>query len=212
MDQDIRFGGALAAAAATIHAAGRRHAACCAHGRQRVRQALAKLPELIDVMDDELRHESAGVAQHRPRKPRAARRRHAHGHPDAEQLVRPAANVHALQRAEPVPCGHGGRAEYAQGPEALDQVHVIAATGQRVPLSAFSRTSTRCRGPRAATGGSLPRTTICFSLEPGVSLEPGAKAHRPRDGQIMLPATVQGRVQLGNARLFESDAGQPAAR
>ena len=32
--------------------------------------------------------------------------------------------------------------QYAQGPEALDQVHVITAAGQRVPLSAFSQLHT----------------------------------------------------------------------
>ena len=59
--------------------------------------------------------------------------------------------------------------EYAQGPEALDRVYVIAG-GQRIPLSTFSKYQHTVAPDRVSHCGQFASTSIDFELPPGVSL------------------------------------------
>ena len=53
---------------------------------------------------------------------------------------------------------------FAQGPEALDRLYVVTATGQRVPLSAFSRYEHGRRPTTAsATSGQFASDERCPS-------------------------------------------------
>jgi multidrug efflux pump len=100
--------------------------------------------------------------------------------------------------------------EHAQGPEALDRLHVIA-NGRRVPLSAFSRYGHSASPDRISRWGQFASESISFELRPGVSLSEAQQAIDRAVARLAMPSEIQGRV-LGNARLFEQVQGnQPLA-
>ena len=100
--------------------------------------------------------------------------------------------------------------EHAQGPEALDRLHVIA-NGQRIPLSAFSRYGHSAATDRVSRWGQFASESISFELRPGVSLSEGKAAIDRAVARLAMPTEIQGRV-LGNARAFEQVQGnQPLA-
>ncbi len=96
--------------------------------------------------------------------------------------------------------------EQAQGPEALDRLYVISSTGQRVPLSAFSRYEHTAADDRVSHTGQFASTTISFDLKPGVSLSQAREAIDRAVDRLAMPVAVQGQLQ-GNARLFEAMQG-----
>jgi multidrug efflux pump len=101
--------------------------------------------------------------------------------------------------------------ERAQGPEALDRLYVISSTGQRVPLSAFSRYEHTTANDRVSHWGQFASTSIDFELKPGVSLSQAREAIERAVERLAMPVAVQGRI-LGNARLFDTMQGnQPLA-
>ena len=100
--------------------------------------------------------------------------------------------------------------EHAQGPEALDRLHVIA-NGQRIPLSAFSRYGHSAATDRVSRWGQFASESISFELRPGVSLSEGMEVIDRAVARLAMPTEIQGRV-LGNARMFERIQGnQPLA-
>jgi multidrug efflux pump len=92
--------------------------------------------------------------------------------------------------------------EYAQGPQALDRLHVIA-NGQRVPLSAFSRYEHTTAEDRVMHWGQFASQSIGFELKPGVSLSQAQAAIDDAIGQLAMPSALQGRLQ-GNAAFFQT--------
>jgi multidrug efflux pump len=99
----------------------------------------------------------------------------------------------------------------AQGPEALDRLHVISADGERVPLSAFSRYEHTTAPDRIQHWGQFASTSISFELKPGVSLSEAQEAIELAVARLAMPSSVQGRL-MGNAQLFERlQANQPLA-
>jgi multidrug efflux pump len=96
--------------------------------------------------------------------------------------------------------------EQAQGPEALDRLYVISSSGQRVPLSAFSRYEHTAADDRVSHWGQFASTTISFELKPGVSVSQAREAIDRAVARLAMPVAVQGRLQ-GNARLFEAMQG-----
>ncbi len=100
--------------------------------------------------------------------------------------------------------------EYAQGPEALDRLYVIA-NGQRVPLSAFSRYEHTTADDRVQHWGQFASESIGFELKPGVSVSQAQAAIDDAIAQLAMPSAIQGRMQ-GNAAFFQSmQASQPWA-
>ena len=91
--------------------------------------------------------------------------------------------------------------EYARGPEALDDLHVIA-NGQRVPLSSFSTYSHSAAEDRVSHVGQFASQTISFELKPGVSMSEAQDAINQAVAQLAMPSSVQGRMQ-GNAAFFQ---------
>jgi multidrug efflux pump len=90
-------------------------------------------------------------------------------------------------------------------------LYVISSTGQRVPLSAFSRYEHTTANDRVSHWGQFASTSIDFELKPGVSLSQAREAIERAVERLAMPVAVQGRI-LGNARLFDTMQGnQPLA-
>jgi multidrug efflux pump len=101
--------------------------------------------------------------------------------------------------------------ELAEGPEALDRLYVISSEGQRVPLSAFSHYQHTAADDRVSHTQQFASTSISFELKPGVSLSQAQNAIDRAVAGIAMPVSIQGKLQ-GTARLFEKmQEGQPLA-
>ncbi|CAM4226817.1 efflux RND transporter permease subunit [Kerstersia similis] len=92
---------------------------------------------------------------------------------------------------------------YTGRPETLDQLHVLARDGRRVPLSAFARYDYSMVRDRVNHDGAFAAENISFSLADGVSLDTAMAAIDRTLGEIMLPNEVQARLG-GNAGMFQS--------
>ncbi len=91
---------------------------------------------------------------------------------------------------------------YTEDPAVLDQVQVIGAGGERVPLSAFTRYEYSLINDRVNHTGQFASENVGFSLAPGVSLEQGLAAIRRAMAEIMLPTEIQG-TMAGTAQTFQ---------
>ncbi|MCH4270240.1 efflux RND transporter permease subunit [Kerstersia gyiorum] len=92
---------------------------------------------------------------------------------------------------------------YTGRPETLEQLHVLARDGQRVPLSAFSFYGYSMERDRVAHDGPFAAENISFSVAEGVSLDAAMAAIDRTLGEIMLPNGVHARIG-GNAGIFQS--------
>jgi multidrug efflux pump len=209
VEQDIRFGGRGGGAGYeyTLLADDTR---LLRTWGERVQKALAELPELTG-MDDEL----VSSQQVSLNVDRAEARRlgvdmstvtqtlnNAFGQRQVSTIYNALNQYRVVMEVEP---------ERAQGPEALDRLYVISSTGQRVPLSAFSRYEHTTANDRVSHWGQFASTTIDFDLKPGVSLSQAQDAIQRAVEKLAMPVAVQGRV-LGNARLLDTMRGnQPLA-
>jgi multidrug efflux pump len=100
--------------------------------------------------------------------------------------------------------------EFAQGPEALDRVFVIAG-GQRIPLSTFSKYEHTTAPDRVNHTGQFASMSVNFELAPDVSMSQAQTAVERAVAELAMPTSVQGKMQ-GNARLFQQAQGnQPLA-
>ena len=86
---------------------------------------------------------------------------------------------------------------YTQTPDTLDQVYAIAGDGRRVPLSAFASWSYGMAPDRVQHREQFVATRVRFSLAPGVSLDEATAAIGDAMARLMLPTDVQGK--LGDA-------------
>ena len=99
---------------------------------------------------------------------------------------------------------------FAQGPEALDRLRVVAG-GQTVPLSAFSSYQHTVARDRVNHFQQFASTSISFELTPGVSMSQATAAIDRAVARLAMPASIQGSLQ-GNSRLFQQAQGnQPMA-
>lgn len=80
--------------------------------------------------------------------------------------------------------------KYAQDPETLNQVQVITADGQRVPLSTIAHYENSLQNDRVEHEGQFASETIAFDLAPGVSLEQGTAAIERAIAKLGLPEDV----------------------
>jgi multidrug efflux pump len=98
---------------------------------------------------------------------------------------------------------------FAEGPEALKDVYIIAPGGQRVPLSAIARYEFTNTPLSVNHQGQFAASTISFSLPEGVSLSQAGAAISDTMARIGVPASVHGGFQ-GTARGFQATlAKQP---
>jgi multidrug efflux pump len=92
--------------------------------------------------------------------------------------------------------------KYTADPTVLDQVQVIGANGQRVPLSAFTRYDYSLIDDRVRHRSQFAADNIGFALAKDVSLEEGLAAIDRAMARIMLPTEIQARMS-GSAQNFQ---------
>ena len=80
--------------------------------------------------------------------------------------------------------------KYAQDPETLNQVQVITADGQRIPLSAIAHYENSLQNDRVSHDGQFASESIAFDLAPGVTLEQGTAAIERAVAKLGLPEEV----------------------
>jgi multidrug efflux pump len=98
---------------------------------------------------------------------------------------------------------------YAQGPEALKDVYLMTAAGNRVPLSAVARYEFTNTPLSVNHQGQFAASTISFNLPDDVSLSQAGEVINATMASIGVPASVYGSFQ-GTARSFQSTmARQP---
>jgi multidrug efflux pump len=98
---------------------------------------------------------------------------------------------------------------YAQGPEALKDVYLFSAAGERVPLAEISRYEYTNTPLSVNHQGQFAAATLSFNLAEGVSLSQADAALNETMARIGVPATVYGAFQ-GTARSFQTTlARQP---
>jgi len=98
---------------------------------------------------------------------------------------------------------------FQRGPDALRDVYVRTATGEPVPLSAFTRVEAT-QAPLAINHqGQFPSTTLSFNLAPGASLGGAVEAIEKVEREIGLPPSIQASFQ-GTAQAFRASlANEP---
>ncbi|NNB24352.1 MMPL family transporter [Pseudomonas fragi] len=80
--------------------------------------------------------------------------------------------------------------KYAQDPETLNQVQVITADGQRIPLSAIAHYENSLQNDRVSHEGQFASESIAFDLAPGVTLEQGTAVIERAVAKLGLPEEV----------------------
>lgn len=80
--------------------------------------------------------------------------------------------------------------KYAQDPETLNQVQIITADGQRIPLSAIAHYENSLADDRVSHEGQFASETIAFDLAEGVSLDTATAAIERAIAQVGLPEEV----------------------
>ena len=88
-------------------------------------------------------------------------------------------------------------------PDDLSKIYVKSATGEQVPLSAFTHFEPRRTALAINHQGQFPAVTISFNLAPGVSLGPAVKAIQRVEQQIGMPESINASFQ-GTAQAFQS--------
>jgi multidrug efflux pump len=92
--------------------------------------------------------------------------------------------------------------QFTSDPAVLDQVQVIGADGERVPLSAFTRYDYSLVDDRVRHRNQFAAENVGFALAPDVSLEAGLAAIDRALAKIMVPTEIQARLS-GSAQTFQ---------
>ena len=98
---------------------------------------------------------------------------------------------------------------YAQHPEVLDQVRLIAPDGAQVPLAAFARWERSLAEDRVQHDGAFAAESFSFALAEGVSLDQASAAIDRAMALIDLPTEVQGRLGGTGGVFQDSQNAQP---
>jgi multidrug efflux pump len=199
VDQDIRFGGGFGGGSYqyTLRSDSVSELRVWA---QRVREALKPLPELTGIEDELVSSQQITLEVDRE----AARRlgiemttvtqalNNAFGQRQVSTIYNAMNQYRVVMEVAP---------QFAQGPESLDQVYVVTATGSRVPLSAFSHYTRTSADDRISRSDQFASENVSFELAPGVSLSQAEAAINRAVSMLTMPTSIQGRLE-GNARLF----------
>ncbi|MBP9218708.1 MAG: MdtB/MuxB family multidrug efflux RND transporter permease subunit [Sterolibacterium sp.] len=93
--------------------------------------------------------------------------------------------------------------EQRQSPADLEHLHLIAANGASVPLTAFAQVHERMTPLAIHHLGQFPATTLSFNLAPGVSLGEAVEAIQQALGELSPPASLEMAFQ-GAARAYQA--------
>src|SRR5438876_591701 len=98
---------------------------------------------------------------------------------------------------------------FQQGPDALKDIYVHAASGAQVPLSAFTHFAPTTTALAVNHQGQFPAVTLSFNLAPGVALGDAVTAIEAAEREIGLPASIRASFQ-GTAQAFQASlANEP---
>ena len=175
----------------------------------KIREALARLPQLADVNADS-QDKGRQIAITIDRDKIAlfgltiaqidATLYDAFGQRQVSTLFKPLNQYHVILELAP---------EYGQNAEALQQIYVINAAGTKIPLSSFSRYEPTNTSLSVNHQGQFVATTVSFNLPVGVSLSQASVAINQALANLGVPSSVQGKFQ-GTAKVFqESLSNQP---
>jgi multidrug efflux pump len=93
--------------------------------------------------------------------------------------------------------------QFQQHPDSLRNLYVRSATGQQVPLMAFTRFEPSNAPLAINHQGQFPAVTLSFNLAPGVSLGEATQVIEHAERQIGLPRSIQTSFQ-GTAAAFRN--------
>src|SRR5207302_9248484 len=80
---------------------------------------------------------------------------------------------------------------FKQNPDALKNIYVRAATGDQVPLTAFTHMEPMTAPLSLNHQGQFPAVTISFNLAPGASLGDAVKGIQQVENDIQMPKSIQ---------------------
>jgi multidrug efflux pump len=93
--------------------------------------------------------------------------------------------------------------QYAQSPDALNNIYVRSSNGNAVPLSAFAHFGPSNTPLAVNHQGQYPSVTISFNLAPGVSLGQATQIIEQAQRAINFPTSISASFQ-GTAAAFQS--------
>ncbi|HEX6504875.1 MAG TPA: multidrug efflux RND transporter permease subunit [Terriglobales bacterium] len=109
-------------------------------------------------------------------------------------MYRPLNQYHVVMEVAP---------QFAQSPEALDNIYVRSSNGNAVPLSAFAHFGPSNTPLAVNHQGQYPSVTISFNLAPGVSLGQATQVIEQAERSINFPTSISASFQ-GTAAAFQS--------
>ncbi len=99
--------------------------------------------------------------------------------------------------------------KYAKDPETLNQVQVITAEGQRIPLSAIAHYENSLQNDRVSHEGQFASESIAFDMAPGVTLEQGTAAIERAIAKLGLPEEVIAKMAGTGDAFADTQKSQP---
>jgi multidrug efflux pump len=175
----------------------------------RVRRALMRLPELVDIDSDvQDRGKQTSLVLDRDAIARLglsvraidATLNNAFGQRQIGVIYNPLNQYRVVLELAP---------EFTQSPEILRSLIFISGTGERIPLTDFARIEETAAPLSIAHQSGTPASTISFNLAPGVSLSQAGDAIRDAMLGLGAPVSIRGTFQ-GTARAFaQSLESQP---
>ena len=175
----------------------------------RIKLALSKLPELVDVNTDQ---QDKGLQTTLVIDRDAATRlglslfsidtvlNDAFGQRQVSTIYNPLNQYRVVMELAP---------PYLQDPQTLKSLWFMNASGNRVPLASFARMETTNTPLAVNHQGGFPASTLSFNLPPGISLGQASSAIEAAMVGLGVPSSIQGSFQ-GTARAFQTSlASQP---
>jgi multidrug efflux pump len=99
--------------------------------------------------------------------------------------------------------------QFQQNPDELKNIYVRSATGQQIPLSAFTRFEPSATALAVNHQGQFPVVTLSFNLAPNASLGDAVDAINKAKQDVGLPASIQADFQGTAAAFLNSLANEP---
>jgi len=168
----------------------------------RIRQALAKLPELTDVDTDT---QDNGL-QSTINIDRDSVARYGLHLKDIDTLLNDAFSQRTAsimyQPLNQYQVIMGVAPEYAQSPDALDKLYIQNSQNENVPLTMIANHQQTKTALAINHYSMLPATTISFNRAPNVSLSQATDAINRAMNNMAIPSSIQGSFQ-GSARAFK---------